>query len=153
MKASGSQAFHLAHPSPPRDQYFAIERSLLLSATSVLRFASRLGWSASDQEAVAQISLDDGQTWVDVYAQTGDGTSGEAAFTERAVSLGAYAGRVVKVRAFTGEQAGTDHTVVELVEDGSMEPVLYVPQRSALSLPPGARIDVDGPASVEIHVR
>ena len=95
--ANGSFSLHLAH-STPTDQQVIIERQVFPSASSQLRFSSRLGFASVTQIARAQVSLDDGQTWADVYTQAGTDGSGETSFTARSVSLGAYADSVIKVR-------------------------------------------------------
>lgn len=95
--ASGSFSLHLAH-SDATDQQVIIERQIFPSASSQLRFASRLGFASVTQIARAQVSLDDGQTWADVYTQAGTNGQGETSFTTRSVSLAAYADSVIKVR-------------------------------------------------------
>ena len=99
VSGTGSASFHLAHPNAS-SQWFVWERNILVSSNSSLTFQSRLGTATTDQTAKAQVSLNDGATWADVYSQAGDGGSGEAAFTDRAVSLAAYANKVIKVRFF-----------------------------------------------------
>src|SRR5262249_7877919 len=49
VKASGTAAFHLAHPSPPVPQLLTLNRSLLVKTNSQLTFKSRLAFSASDE--------------------------------------------------------------------------------------------------------
>ena len=98
VSATGNASFRLAHPAPPIDQYFVMERLLLVSSSSVLSFKSRLGVATSDQIAKAQVSLDDGQSWIDVYTQAGSGQPGETTFTDRSVPLSDYAGRAILVR-------------------------------------------------------
>jgi len=102
VAAVGSASFHLAHPNA-QDQDFVWERQVLLTDSSELTFFSRLGYASPAQIAKAQVSLDGGQSWVDVYVQAGTVTdpqtqSGESSFAMRTVSLAAHAGRVVNVR-------------------------------------------------------
>ena len=97
FKASGTNSLHLATTASFTEQYFVLERDLLLSATSSLNFKTKLASVNSGQVARAQISVDDGQSWIDVYSQAGNGTV-EPAFTSRSSSLAEYAGRVIKVR-------------------------------------------------------
>lgn len=99
--ATGSSSFQLSHPSGnPVDQYFVLERSLLISANSSLNFKSRLSWATSTQIAKAQISLDDGQSWIDVYSRAGDDNnpSLDTSFSSHSIPLGNYAGQVIKIR-------------------------------------------------------
>jgi len=96
-RASGSYAFHLAHPQP-QDQRLTYQRTLLPSASARLEFKSRLGWAAPGQVAKVQVSLNQGQAWEDVYNQAGSDTQGELGFTTRTVSLSAFAGRLILLR-------------------------------------------------------
>ena len=96
--ASGKAAFHLAHTTPPRPQWFILKKVIVPSMRSELRFQSRLGAASTGQVARAQVSLDEGQSWREIFSQFGDGQSGELGFTARSVSLAAFAGRAVLVR-------------------------------------------------------
>jgi len=96
--ASGSFAYHLAHPAPPKDQILVHRKVFLLAADSELRFRSRLGLATSIQRATVQISDDEGRTWTEVYAQSGTGSSGETSYQVRSVSLGGFAGKTVGLR-------------------------------------------------------
>lgn len=97
--ANGSFSLHLAH-SIPNAQHFVWERQIMLSGTSRLNFASRLGFASVTQVARVQISLDDGQSWRDVYSQTGTDGRGETEFTNRSIALSNYAGKVATFRFF-----------------------------------------------------
>jgi uncharacterized protein YkwD len=103
-KASGSYAFHLAHPQPPVNQFMQIKPVLTPSASTVLQFASRLGFATTGQVAVVEVSINNGASWVEVFRQAGKG-SAETSFSNKSVSLAAYAGQNVLVRfkyAFNG---------------------------------------------------
>lgn len=95
--ANGSLSLHLAH-RVASDQHFVVERQLMLSGMSRLNFSSRLGFASLTQVARAQISLDDGQSWRDLYSQVGSDGRGEVEFTSRSISLSDYAGEVAKIR-------------------------------------------------------
>jgi PKD repeat protein len=102
--ASGGHAFHLATPDPS-DQFLTLNRTLLPGAGAQLQFKSQLGWATSTQFANVQVSLDQGNSWNDVYNQAGSDGSGESSFNTRTVSLASYAGRSILVRfryAYTG---------------------------------------------------
>ncbi|HLA39195.1 MAG TPA: thrombospondin type 3 repeat-containing protein, partial [Candidatus Glassbacteria bacterium] len=127
-KASGSNSLRLG--SAFTDQYFVIERDILVSGTSSLNFKTRMSAICSSQKALAQISVDDGQSWIDVFTQAGTGTPVsqlsdclvESGFTSRSVSLASYAGRVVKVRFLLtwlsgGIWSSTSSTVGFFVDD------------------------------------
>ena len=96
---SGSTSLHLAH-SNAMDQHVILERLIVPSASSELRFFSRLGFASETQIARAQVTLDDGQSWIDVYAQAGDNGRGETLFTARSASLAEFDNQVIKVRFF-----------------------------------------------------
>jgi hypothetical protein len=49
-------------------------------------------------------------------------------------------GLVVKVRHFTGEQCKPGEPIVSLLEEGSLEVVLYLPQDSSTVLAPDAEV-------------
>lgn len=104
VKASGNSAFHLAHPwsgdpeSPPEDQFLVLNRLFRAGPGARLTFARRLGWAGDGQVARAQISLDGGVTWQDLWSQAGSGGAGETSFTNQVASLGAFALREFSVR-------------------------------------------------------
>ena len=95
--ASGTHAFHLQH-TQPNDQVLSYTRVLVPSANSQMQFKSRLGYAFSDEVAKAQISVNQGQSWQDVYSQAGTGTTGETSFTTRTISLAAFAAKSIQVR-------------------------------------------------------
>jgi hypothetical protein len=98
VRLLGTASYRLAHPAPARDQFLTLEKPIRLGANSVLSFASRLGWSGAGEVAMAQISVDDGRTWIDLWSQKGSGTSGESAFTRRSFPLSAYGGATAILR-------------------------------------------------------
>lgn len=98
IAASGASAFQLAHSKPPRPQWLMLSHSLVPSAQSELRFKSRLGGATAEQIARVEVSLDEGSSWREIYAQAGTGDAGESAFADRVVSLARFAGRAIWVR-------------------------------------------------------
>lgn len=96
--ASGSYSFRLAHPSPPSDQFLTLNPQLRLSATSQLSFAKRLAYAASDEVAKAQLSVDGGTTWQDLWTQPGSNNSGESSFSTVTISLAAFAAQTAQFR-------------------------------------------------------
>ncbi len=100
FRASGAAAFHLAHGSetPPPIQTLGLVDRFLVGSGASLRFNSRLSWATPYQVARAQISVNDGDDWTDLYSQAGTGGQGETAFAPHEVSLADYAGRVVMFR-------------------------------------------------------
>ena len=97
VKASGISSFHLAHPTP-EDQILVLERVIVPSATSTLSFSSRLGYATENQVARVQISLNNGITWQDIYAQEGTDDFGESNFSSRSISLSNFAKRSILIR-------------------------------------------------------
>jgi HlyD family secretion protein len=51
-------------------------------------------------------------------------------------------GLVVKIHRFPGERVGTNEPLLSLLEEGSLQVVLYMPQRTSQSLPVGDNVDV-----------
>ena len=92
-----SSGYYLAMPAAV-SQTLTLPGEYLASSSSSLQFESELGYATSDQVARVQISLDDGNTWSDVYTQPGTGTAGETSFVSRTVSLSAYAGYPLEIR-------------------------------------------------------
>ena len=97
-RASGSFAFHLAHPNPPTDQVLTYTRVLLPGAASQIQFNSRLAIATPNQVARVQVSVDQGTSWEEIYSQPGADQPGEGSFSLRAVSLSNFAGRSIIVR-------------------------------------------------------
>jgi hypothetical protein len=97
-RASGSFAFHLAHPNPPTDQVLTYTRVLLPGAASQIQFNSRLATATPNQVARVQVSADQGSSWAEIYSQPGTDQPGEGSFSARAVSLSNFAGRSIIVR-------------------------------------------------------
>ncbi|HWH77914.1 MAG TPA: hypothetical protein VNT76_11105, partial [Candidatus Binatus sp.] len=97
-RASGSFAFHLAHPNPPTDQVLTYTRVLLPGAASQIQFNSRLATATPNQVARVQVSVDQGASWEDIFSQPGADQPGEGSFNLRAVSLSNFAGRSILVR-------------------------------------------------------
>ena len=95
---SPPSAFHLAHTTPPRPQFFTVTTLIVPSVRSELRFQSRLGAASTGQVARAQVSIDGGSSWQNIYEQYGNGGAGELNFLQRAVSLQAFADCAVQLR-------------------------------------------------------
>jgi hypothetical protein len=103
-KNSGSYAFRLSHAqpdtTPPEGQTLTYSRVLLPGTNGVMQFKSQLGYAANGEVARVQISIDNGNSWLDAYTQTGNnsGLPVETAFNSRPISLSQYAGRMVTIR-------------------------------------------------------
>jgi hypothetical protein len=96
LRASGTSAFHLAHPAQEA-QTLTWGKVLLPGAAGRLDFKSRLAWATPGQQARVQLSLDEGSSWQDVYTQNGTG-EGDTSFVTRSVALAAFSGRAVLLR-------------------------------------------------------
>jgi uncharacterized repeat protein (TIGR02543 family) len=90
-------AFHLAHPDNA-DQWVRLNALMIPATGSTLRFKSRLAWAGVGQTAHAQVSVNGGVSWVDVYSQSGTNSAGESTFNDRAAALGAFAGQTIQIR-------------------------------------------------------
>jgi uncharacterized protein YkwD len=97
VRAAGRFSFHLAHPQK-EDQVLTLKRLYRLSGTSQLVFSSRLGWAGTAQTAKAQVSIDSGATWQDVWLQVGAESSGQSSFSLQTIPLGRFAGQEIRVR-------------------------------------------------------
>lgn len=100
---TGSAAFHLAFPGF-QDQVMGIDRVLRPGPDSELSFAYLRRYSSVFNTISAQISSDDGETWTDVWEQTGicSGTCSsdnwDQSWNPVSVPLGAFAGRPLHMR-------------------------------------------------------
>lgn len=104
VAASGTYAFHLAHPTAA-PQILQLQPTFWIRSNAQVRFATRLGWATSNQVARLQISTDDGGSWTDLWTRAGTGTSGQSSYTTQTVPLGVYAGKSALLRFvydFTG---------------------------------------------------
>ncbi|MFC4161481.1 CAP domain-containing protein [Chitinimonas lacunae] len=102
--ASGAAAFHLAH-TQASNQTLTLKQSLVPSASTTLRFDSRLGLSTAGEVALVEVSGDDGKSWSEVYRQAGG--SNEKSFQSRSVALAAYAGQTIKLRFRYAHESGS----------------------------------------------
>jgi hypothetical protein len=101
---SGSKAFQLAFPfSVYSDQSFAIDRDIVPAADSHLQYHDRARYTHYLNTLETQISTDDGQSWTTIASRNGVNVTGyssewDSSWQSRNISLGAYAGQVVKLR-------------------------------------------------------
>lgn len=99
IKAEGTNAFRLAQPSnPPRNEAIIYKAAFRGGVNPQVHFQSRLRGAKSGQVALVQVSTNGGSSWSTVYSQNGTGSTGEAAFTLRTVSLSSVAGRDFMLR-------------------------------------------------------
>jgi len=94
---SGANTYHLLH-SQAQSQTLALDKLLVPGSKGALNFDSRLGWATPTEIAAVQVSLDEGNSWQDIYTQAGTDTQGEQAFLHRSLPLDRFAGRQIKLR-------------------------------------------------------
>ncbi len=97
VAAVGSYSYHLAQPNF-QSSSIVIDASVVPGANGFLTFKSRLGYATSAQTAKIDVSTDGGNFWETIYSQAGSDGAGEGSFTNRSVSLAAYAGKEIRVR-------------------------------------------------------
>ena len=110
VKYAGSSAYHFAHPNFEANQTVTYQATLIPGAGATVQFRSRLRTATTYQHARVQVSTNQGGSWIDVYDQAGDGTSGESSFILRSVNLSAYVGQEILLRfnyVFLGTSAYT----------------------------------------------
>jgi hypothetical protein len=132
VAASGSRSFHLAHLQPT-DQTLTLLGDWVPTAQTSLRFASRLGLASPNQRARVEVSQDGGTSWSTLFEQAGTQSGstssfGESTFSQKQVSLAAYAGRTIQLRfryAFIGGTyyPQTSNSAGWFIDDVSMDPV------------------------------
>jgi len=105
---TGSDPFciHLCHAGADSYPQLLQATELLFPATNtVITFSEMLGYATSDETAYVQASTDGGNTWQNLYAQTGTGGGPDFTFYPVTLSLSNYVGGSVLVRfnySFTG---------------------------------------------------
>jgi len=109
LARSGSKSFQLAFPDFA-DQGFVITRDVVVTAASQLRFFERARFTTTTTTLHAEVSTDNGGSWTSVWSRSGVGLNSglwDGAFNARSVSLGAYAGEVVRVRFMLRRNGGS----------------------------------------------
>ena len=76
----------------------SLTKSLLPATNTTFSFKSLLGYAASDEIAHAQVSVDGGANWQDLFVEAGSGGSGESTFTAHSYSLSNYVGQLTLLR-------------------------------------------------------
>ncbi len=94
---SGTYSLHLAHPNPTIES-FELDKTFIPSATSVLQFSSRLGWSTSDESVKLQISQDDGKSWETVYNEAGISGTRQSEFSLHSIPLDTFTDSFIRIR-------------------------------------------------------
>jgi hypothetical protein len=111
LKRMGAKAFQVAYPSGVfADQSFQLTRDIVPTANSQLQFYDRARYTVTTNTLRAEVSTDGGNTWTSVFSRNGVGLSNvnwDADWIARSISLGAYAGQVVRVRFILRRNAGS----------------------------------------------
>ena len=97
--AVGLNSFHLVHGTPSL-QVLTYRNQIRPSATGLLRFRSRLGFSTSTQVALVEVAESGSDEWQPVFTQRGWGIGGtsQTSYVSAEVSLARYAGRNIRIR-------------------------------------------------------
>ncbi len=103
VKRGGSSAFHLTFPSfEAGEQVFELSREMIPRNDSRLVFHDLFRFSAAGCRLSAEVSEDNGGSWVRVWSRAGNGATTSAgwdtSFRQRSVSLSRFAGKPVRVR-------------------------------------------------------
>ncbi len=123
--ASGSSAFHFNHNVGISDEILTIDRNIIPSASSQLQFQSRLAFATTDETARVDISTDGGNSWTEIFSQTGNNGQTDTDFVQKTVNLGEFDGQVINIRfvfAYPGGNRflGTDTSIGWVVDDISI---------------------------------
>lgn len=89
-----AESFHLYHPHYAA-QSLTLNKKLYIGENASLSFVSWFTYAAAGQIARVQISLDDGNSWQDIYTEAG---SNQTSHTTKSVDLAAYAGRFARLQ-------------------------------------------------------
>ena len=106
----GNASYHLAQPDQTEQTLTLPGYFLFSSGSASLQFESELKFATSHQTAHVQISVDDGNTWADLFTQSGIDTVNtpvQTAFQAESLSLKGYARVPFQIRfAYTYDQSG-----------------------------------------------
>ncbi len=147
VKRSGSRAFHLTFPDfASGEQGFEVNRDFIPSAGSRLLFHDLFRFSTTGSRLSAEISENNGSSWTEVWWRNGSGSNSssgwDGSFQSRSVSLGAYAGKLVRVRfvyRFSGSTyLGTDTNLGVFLDDVSVSGATELVSTTVTPLPGGA---------------
>lgn len=95
---SGSYGFHLGLTEGDYEsQFVELDRQLIAGADSELVFHHRKRRMGGDTRAAAEISVDGGETWTELWGLQGD-NGYSTVFAEERLSLSAYQGQVIRIR-------------------------------------------------------
>lgn len=93
----GSSSFHLATGELNTSNSLTIPDAFAIGENSSLSFESKVRTATETQLSKANISLDNGVSWINVFLQPGN-NSAEGSFSTKTIDLSAYAGRTIHVQ-------------------------------------------------------
>ncbi|MBN13408.1 MAG: hypothetical protein CMI17_10505, partial [Opitutaceae bacterium] len=168
FSSSGSSSFHLATDEIGTTQSITFPDAYIIGDSSTLSFQSMLRTATTTQIAKANISLDGGVSWINMFAQAGariDGLPEETTFTEKIIDLSPYEGRSIHIQFeydHTGGLAfpGSDSNVgwffddINLTGVQSMNSITtsdLITESTSIDFTPGAVGDVSLQAQGMLH--
>ena len=133
LAASGGGAYHLTHANGSANETLTLPRTYLIPAggSGSLSFASRLGFSTTDQFSRVEISLNDGVSWSIIDEQIGNDSSTDSNYVTRSIDLTGFAGQTIQLRFAYFFDTGsffnqTDTAVGWLIDDITLSGALSV---------------------------
>ncbi len=93
---SGSTALYMNHSTVSQSETIELKGTYLASSGSQLEFSSRRLAVTSSETTAAQVSLDDGNSWITVWELSADALEGN--YTTINVPLSGYAGKTLQFR-------------------------------------------------------
>lgn len=103
---SGQHSYYLSHKAEA-SQLLMFDRQFLVNPDSSLVFYSRISCASVDEVAKVQVSLDDGNSWQDVYTQSGVAYGlRESVFTAKTIHLDDFVGKIIRIRFKYTSQSG-----------------------------------------------
>jgi hypothetical protein len=155
VRASGTRAFHLAHPSAHSPQILTLNAVLRPVSTSVVTFQSRLGWASVNQMARVEVTTDGGQHWEPLWTQAGTGTQGQTSFELISLPLAPFEGKPLQLRFVYDHRFGsyffqTDDGVGWYIDDIAFSDVEVLFDPVVFDVP-GGNSFVFSPATLDNH--
>jgi hypothetical protein len=145
--ASGSAAFHLAHPNiNSGDQTLTLNHNYIPGTKATLSFKSLLGQTDSGQLAKVQVNAGTNDLWSDVWLREGNSRP-DSAFAAEIIDLSDYAGQWIQIRfvLFVGAGyviEGADANVGWFIDDITFEDIEKITDIRSEDASDGVLIDL-----------
>lgn len=138
---SGTKALHLVFPDF-NDQEAVLLRDLIPAATSKLQFYERGRFASTTCTLSAEVSADDGASWLSLWSRPGAGLSSatwDASWISHSLDLSSFAGQLIRVRFIArfngaGITSGTDSNYGFFVDDVSVSNALQLVSTTTTTL-------------------